>query len=271
MKRFILGIGALVLGTALFAQEEPDTTRMTIGGKQIIVISPKGADVEVIPDGDTIDASPTDEEWNEIKAHWGGLEFGPTILLNDDFKASFPNNPYWENDPASSFAWNLNFAEHKFPIYKNHVGVTVGLGINWTQIGLRQYRLTNTSDTLFGTYDSLVDYDKNKLTGIYLTAPLMFEFCTNSDGDDNGFYLAAGIIGGVRLASHTKFYVEEGNDELEGKSKGTFGLNSFRADATVRLGYRGVGLFANYGLIPLFDTDKTVAVHPLTFGMSFNF
>jgi hypothetical protein len=124
---------------------------------------------------------------------------------------------------------------------------------------------------LFGTYDSLVEYDKNKLTGIYVTAPLMFEFCTNNDGDDNGFYLAAGVIGGVRIGSNTKFLIEEENDELRGKSKGTYGLNAFRADATVRLGYRGVGLFANYGLIPLFDTDKTVAVHPLTFGMSFNF
>src|SRR6218665_73774 len=271
MKRLILGIGALLLGTASFAQEEPDTTRMTIGGKEIIIITPKGSDVAVVEGTDTIDASPTDEEWDEIKAHWAGLEFGPTILMNNNFQPNLPDHPYWENDPASSFAWNLNFAEHKFKLYRNYVGVTVGLGVNWTQIGMRQYRLTHTADTLFGTYDSIVSYDKNKLTGIYLTAPLMFEFCSNGDGDDNGFYLAAGVIGGVRLASHTNFYIEDESDELTGKSKGSFGLNAFRADATVRLGYRGVGLFANYGLIPLFDTDKTVAVHPITFGMSFNF
>ena len=270
MKRVILGIGLVFFGASSFAQEEPDTTTMTIGGKKIIIITPSDVDVDVT-DTDTIDASPTEEEWDEIEAHWAGLEFGPTILMNNSFGTDFPNHPYWENDPARSFAWNLNFAEHKFKLYRNYVGLTVGLGVNWTQIGLGQYRLQDTQDSIFGVYDSLVTYDKNKLTGIYLTAPLMFEFCTNGDGDDNGFYLAAGIVGGVRVGSNTKFYIEEEKDELQGKSRGEFGLNAFRADATVRLGYRGVGLFANYGLIPMFDTDKTTAVHPLTFGLSLNF
>lgn len=269
MKRLILATAALLLTTASFAQEEPDTTRMNIGGKQIIIISPNGSDVEVITD--TINAEPSKEDWDEIKAHWGGLEFGPTILMNESFQSSFPDHPYWENDPASSFAWNLNFAEHKFKLYRNYVGVTVGLGVNWTQIGLRQYRLTSTADSLYGTYDSIVTYDKNKLTGIYLTAPLMLELCSKADGDDRGFYLSMGVIGGVRIGSNTKYYVEGDKDEYSGKTKGSFGLNAFRADAAIKLGYGGIGLFANYGLIPLFNTDKTVAVHPITMGLTFNF
>lgn len=269
MKRLILGVGAVLLSTASFAQEDPDTTRMTIGGKEIIIISSPGSDVEVI--ADTIDAAPDDEDWEEIKAHWGGLEFGPTILLNDNMKSSFPDHPYWENDPARSFSWNLNFAEHKFKIYKNYVGVTTGLGINWTQIGLRQYRLQASDTAVIGVYDSVVTYDKNKLLGVYLTAPLMVEFCSNGDGDDKGFYLSAGVIGGVRIASSTRYYVAKDKDELNGKTRGAFGLNAFRADAALKLGYGDFGLFANYSLIPIFDTDKTVAVHPLTLGMTLNF
>jgi len=267
MKRLILGIGAVLLSTASFAQEDPDTTRMTFGNKEVIIISPKDAEVQI----DTIDASPDEEDWEEIKAHWGGLEFGPTILLNDNMKSSFPNQPYWENDPARSFSWNLNFAEHKFKIYKNYVGVTTGLGINWTQIGLRQYRLQASDTAVIGVYDSVVTYDKNKLLGVYLTAPLMVEFCSNGDGDDDGFYLSAGVIGGVRIASSTRYYVSKDKEEYNGKTRGAFGLNAFRADAAIKLGYGDFGLFANYALIPIFDTDKTVAVHPLTLGMTLNF
>lgn len=269
MKRLILGVGTILLATGLFAQEDPDTTRMTIGGKEIIIITPKGTEIDT--PNDTIDAAPDEKDWEEIKAHWGGLEFGPTILLNDNMKSSFIDNKYWENDPARSFSWNLNFAEHKFKIYKNYVGITTGLGINWTQIGLRQYNLTSTADTLYGVYDSVTTYDRNKLTAIYLTAPLMLEICSNGDGDDRGFYLDAGVIAGVRLAANTKFYVKQDNTELDGKTRGSFGLNAFRADAAVKLGYGDFGLFANYALIPIFDTDKTVAVHPLTLGLTLNF
>ncbi len=269
MKTLIVAISTIVLTGISFAQEDPDTTRMTIGGKEIIIVSPKGSDISVIED--TIDASPNEEEWNEIKAHWGGLEFGPTILLNDNMKSSFIDQPYWENDPARSFAWNLNFAEHKFKIYKNNVGITTGLGINWTQIGLRQYRLQETDSAVFGVYDSVVTYKTNKLTGIYLTAPLMLELCSNEDADDRGFYLSMGIIGGVRIGSNTKYKVEDDKSELNGKTRGAYGLSAFRADAAVKLGYGSFGLFANYGLIPLFDTDKTVAVHPVTMGLTWNF
>lgn len=143
--------------------------------------------------------------------------------------------------------------------------------MNWTQIGLRQYRLQQTADTIYGVYDSITTYSKNKLTGIYLTAPLMLELCSNGDGDDKGFYLSVGVIGGVRIASNTKYQIEDNKSDTNNKTKGAYALNAFRADAAVKMGYGHFGLFANYGMIPLFDTGKTVAVHPLTLGLTYNF
>jgi len=39
----------------------------------------------------------------------------------------------------------------------------------------------------------------------------------------------------------------------------------------MRLGYDDWGVYLNYNVMPLFDTDKTAAVYPLTFGVSMNF
>lgn len=268
MKTLITTIfGLLALG-AVNAQEDPDTTRMTIGGKELIIISRAPVEVNV---NDTIDAAPDEKERKSIEAHWAGIEFGPTILLNDAMKSSFPNDPQWENDPGKSFSWNWNILEHKFRIYRNHIGVTTGLGLNWTQIGLKQYVLNTNNDSLWTTIDTLETYDKNKLRAIYLTAPLMLELCTNGDSDDNGFYLAAGVIGGVRIGSSVKRVIEEDKRDQKEKLKGTYALNAFRLDAAVRMGYNHWGVFANYNLLPLFDTDKTAAVYPLTFGLSYNF
>jgi len=39
----------------------------------------------------------------------------------------------------------------------------------------------------------------------------------------------------------------------------------------VRMGYGQWGAFANYSLIPLFDTKKTAEAQALTFGLTLNF
>ena len=59
--------------------------------------------------------------------------------------------------------------------------------------------------------------------------------------------------------------------EFKDKTKGRFGLNPFKLDAAVRMGYSDWGVFANYNLLSMFEEEKTVGVHPLTFGLSFNF
>lgn len=245
------------------AQEEPDTTRIQLKEKLILIINND-------KNNDTIDAEPDKQTLKRVEAHWAGIEFGPTMLLNGAMKSSFPNDKHWENDPGKSFSWNLNFAEYKFKIYKNYIGITTGLGFNWTQIGLKNNLLYANSDSLWVVGDTVNDYKKNKLRAIYLTAPLMLEICSNGESD-KGFYLAAGVIGGVRIGSSTKQVIEEDKAKLRTKTKGVYGLNAFRLDAAVKLGYKDIGVFANYNLLPLFDTDKTVAVYPLTFGLTVNF
>lgn len=269
MKAIYISVFSLLFIGTISAQEKetPDTTRINLGEKEFIIVS--RGDIEII-EGDTIDAAPDEEEQAEIEAHWAGLEFGPTILLNDAMKSSFPGDEQWENDPGRSFSWNLNVLEHKFKIYKNYVGITTGLGINWTQIGLRQYQLNVDADSLWATTDTINDFKKNKLRAIYLTAPLMVEFCTQGDGDE-GFYLAAGVIGGVRIGSSVKRTIEEDKRDNKEKLKGSYALNAFRLDAAVKMGYNDWGVFANYNVLPLFDTDKTAAVYPLTFGLTYNF
>jgi len=68
-----------------------------------------------------------------------------------------------------------------------------------------------------------------------------------------------------------KAFKEIYSKEFQEKLKGTYGLNSFKLDGTVRLGYGSWGAFASYSLLPLFDTAKTTEVYPLTFGLSLNF
>ena len=241
-----------------FAQEESDTTRFNIKNKEIII-------VEV--DGDET----TEPKKKHSEAHWAGVDFGVSILMNPNFETSFPNDSHWQNDAAKSTVWNLNIAEYKFNVAKHYFGITTGLGFNFTSVALKNnYVLVDSPDSLYAYMDTVNNYTKNKLKAAYLTVPLLLEFNTNADSDKS-FYLATGVVGGLRLTSKTKRKGEINGNTFTDKDKGTYSLNPFKLDAAVRLGYRDFGIFANYSLLPLFDTGKTSEVYPLTFGLSLNF
>lgn len=272
MKRLTLLSVAFFASFGLFAQEDEDkkadTTRINLGDTEIIIVDKKGQDEEDM-EFDIEEEDPVEKE-PKRNAHWAGVDFGFNVLLNDQMGSKFPNNPYWQNDAARSQTWNLNILEHKFKIAQNYFGITTGLGFSFTSLAFRDnYILQVDADTMFAAMDT-IQYSKNKLKASYLTVPLLLEF--NSSNDPNrAFYLAAGVVGGVRLGSKVKRIGEVDGREFKEKVKGTYGLNSFKVDAALRMGYGDWGVFANYSLMPLFDTDKTVEVYPLTFGLSYNF
>lgn len=273
MKRLTILSLAVFASFGIFAQEEEekkaDTTRINLGDTEIIIVDKKGEEGDEDMEFDIDEEDPIEKE-PKRNAHWAGVDFGFGVLLNDQMGGKFPQNPYWQNDAARSQTWNLNLLEHKFKIAQNYFGVTTGLGFSFTSVAFRDnYLIQSTPDTLFAVMDSL-EYSKNKLKASYLTVPLLLEFNTSND-PNKSFYLAAGVVGGVRLGSKVKRIGEIDGREFKEKVKGTYGLSSFKVDAAVRLGYADWGVFANYSLMPLFDTDKTVEVYPLTFGLSYNF
>lgn len=271
MKTVILsGIALLSLLQVSAQENNPDTTRVNLGGTELLII--KKID-ENKDKGDTLTTKSEDDkpEKKSHDGHWAGVDMGVTMLMNNQFKSSFPTDLQWENDPAKSFYWNINLIDHRFNLYKEYIGITTGLGVNFTQIGLRNnYILRENADSLWVVPDTINVYAKNKLRMSYLQIPLLLEFNTNSD-EDKTFYFAAGIIGGIRIGSSLKRKNEVKGFESKEVLKGTYGINAFKLDGTVRMGYGQWGAFANYSLIPLFDTKKTAEAQALTFGLTLNF
>lgn len=263
MKTIFVAIVTSV-SIGLFAQKEvKDTTRINLGDTEVLVIY-----LDKHQDSDSTDVLSMKSDKEKVRAHWAGLDMGFTALLRPDFRTSFASHPYWENDPGRSMTWNLNLFEHKFG---RTVGFTTGMGFSFTQTAFKDnYVLVYTSDTLYAEIDSVNTYSKNKLRATYLTVPLLLDICSVKKGGD-GFYLAAGVVGGVRISSRIKRIGELDGKEFRQEEKGVYGLNAFRLDATIRTGYANWGAFASYNLMPLFETSKTIAVYPLTVGLTLNF
>jgi hypothetical protein len=243
---------------------------MKVGNKEIIIITHPNEDFNLDSEDDSDDESPKRKEKSD--AHWAGVDLGFTMLMNENFNTDFATTPYWKNDPAKSTVWNLNVLEHKFNFGTPFVGLTTGLGFSFTSVAFRDdYIINSSADSLFAVVDTVNTYSKNKLKASYLTIPLLLEFNTSTNSDKN-FYLAAGVVGGVRMTSKIKRNGElTDGKEFEEREKGTYSLNPFKLDAALRMGYGSFGVFANYSLLPLFESGKTVEVYPLTFGLSLNF
>lgn len=291
MNKWNTLLAALLFAVPVFAQEEvetetkgnepvvfeeegsgkADTTRMNVGNSEFIIITKSDQDSDDM-DLDFGDDGEEPKRKRKSEAHWAGVDFGVTMLMNENFEYNnFANNPYWNNDAARSQVWNLNLLEHKFNFGTPYVGLTTGLGFSFTSVALRNnYLVQSSADTTFAIADTINTYTKNKMKSTYLTVPLMLEFNTNANSGKS-FYLAAGVVGGVRLTSSLKRNGEFAGTEFKERIKADYNLNSFKLDAAARLGYGNWGVFANYSLLPLFDNGATVPVYPLTFGLSLNF
>ena len=270
MKRLIYSLATSLVLSQFNAQEatenkdipkNKDTTKYKFGKLNVFVFE----------DLNSEDTRLTDEDFKNNKGHWAGLDFGVNVLLNNQLKTNFEKTPYWENNPSTSFNINLNLFEKKFTIYKNYIGITTGLGFNFAQYGFKNnYVLASNKDSVFATIDTVYNYSKNKLKASYLQIPLLLEFNSHATSHKS-FYLSAGVVGGLRLSSKVKREGEWEGKNFEQKMKGVYSLNSFKLDATVRVGYHNFGAFATYALVPLFEQGKTVDVHPVSIGLTFGF
>lgn len=268
MKKVYVILILTLISSIGFSQEEDkksDTTRMVIKNKEITIVDLGDDERYVIKDGDTIVKKKRSE------AHWAGVDFGFTMLMNSNFENKFDNYPYWENDAARSQVWNINFAEYKFNFGTPYVGLTTGLGLSFASVAFKDnYVLQTTPDTLMATIDTVYTYTKNKLKASYLTVPLLLEFNTNVKAHKS-FYFAAGVVGGVRLTSKVKRKGEFDGKDFVQKEKARYSLNSFKLDGMVRMGYSDFGVFASYSLLPLFEDGKTTKIYPFNFGLTVNF
>lgn len=206
-----------------------------------------------------------------FRDNWTGVELGINGLLSPDNSITLPAEAeQFDLQYNKSIALNLNFWQQNLVLVRGHLALITGVGIGWNN-----YRFTTNDLLVKGPQEiehepGLYDYKKNKLTMTLLHVPLLLEFQTSSRKTSEKFHLAAGINLGLRLSSHTKQMVFIDGDREKFKEHNDFYLNPFRYDATVRIGWGYVNLFATYSLNPLFKEGKGPEIYPFSAGIRIN-
>lgn len=248
--------------------QEADTTKIKLGDSNMtIAIEKNGKDQGYYNRYRRKDKILGDHKY----AHWSGLDIGVGMLLNSSGGTSFTGADYLENDPSASWTFNVNLFEHYFPIAKHHFGFVSGIGFNAAHYGFKRNYMIDFNyldNEMTAELDTVWNYTRNRLLVGYLQLPVLFQVNTSDDYRKN-IHIAFGVLAGVRIGSDVKRKSKQNGEVYKYVERGSFFLNPFKLDATLRLGYRNWGIFGSYNLVPLFETSVTQRANAVSFGLSF--
>jgi len=241
---------------------DQDTAIVRMGKKDVKVIDREGGTEIIWGKGKHRKDDP-----NKFNGHWEGIELGFNAFDKPDYSMYNPaDKDFMSLNQGKSMELDLNFYELNISLAKSYVGLVSGMGISFNSYRFDNpytlQKLQNLTVPLALDEDNL---SKTKLAITYLNVPLLLEFQIPVNQHEGRLFVNAGIIGGVKIGSHTK--VKYGNNKE--KDRSGFNLNSFNYAATARVGYKDVSIFAKYSLSPLFQTDKGPELTPFTVGISF--
>lgn len=227
---------------------------------------------------------------NRFNGHWGGIDLGINGYLTPEGNMDYPERyEFLDLRLGKSIRFDINLFEQNVSLSKNNKwGFITGLGFEFRNYRFdRKVSLSSTEDEIKGYYIDGVGVQKSKLSATYMNIPLIFEFQTNAYGENDSFHIGAGIIMGLRLRSHTKIKFSEKNIEynlidpvtdeihdtrtvtdIKAKNHDSFHLNPIKMDATVRIGWGWVNLYATYSFSALFKSGEGPELYPFSAGIT---
>jgi len=264
---------------------EEDTSRVKIGDIVTVedtddetVIRIGKRSVRILTDGDNAEIRMEDEEDDDefstparrwFEGHLGGIELG----FNGYSTAQWGRNPEMADDWLDlNTAKSTNFNIISPPVslgLSRHIGIVSALGVSFNN-----YRFDNNNSVISGDGGILepyypadgINYEKSKLATVYGVLPVILEaqIPVSYRGTLN---IGAGIIGAVKLGSHTKVvYYSDGKQK--DKNHDDFSLNVLRYGVTARAGYEMVQVYGTCYLSQMFEKGKGPELYPFEVGIA---
>lgn len=289
MKKLAVILFSIILSTGLYSQadtttvkigkteivkviEGNDTVIINIGNKELKIIDSKdGTSIDFI----TLDDFDQDEGKNKksrrsFNGHWKGLELGMNNYLTSDYSLTLPAEAqFMELNTGKSWCVNLNMLQYDIGFGTDKVGLVTGLGLEFNN-----YRFDRDNSIIKDPvtrkivsleYDAGTYIEKSKLSTSYLTVPLLLEFQIPVSGYKR-IHISGGVIGGLKIGSHTKVIYKEDGSKQKDKISDDFNLSPLRYGLTARIGYRALKIFATYNITPMFETGQGPVLYPVSIG-----
>lgn len=260
-------------------EEVQDTLLIRFGNKRMIIVEREGKTTIEFPEDNFKDHPQKESKKTanikrraRFRGHWAGFQWGFNGLVDADHSLNMiDDNKFLELRQSRSWNLNINPLQYSFGLGKDYVGLVTGLGLEFNNYIFRnpfslmvENGITVPDDSY--ALDPNKNVKKSRLSTTHLTAPLLLEFQIPTHNRHRIFF-SAGVIGGVRIGSHTKV-VYDGARKGKDKARDDFNLSTFRYGVSAQVGYRAIKLFATYYPTALFEKDKGPEVYPFSIGLT---
>lgn len=218
------------------------------------------------------------KRWRWASGHWMGVSIFYSGLVQNLGHLSMPQGAEILKLSPKSIGVDLNFIDAVI-VSKGCFGLVTGLGLEINNfrfdnnVGLTTDEngvvIPNLSYTEQGIY-----LTKSKLNTVYLNMPLLFEFQFGRPSyrrTNNNIFINFGVIGGLRIHSHTK--VKSNDDRMNGtfKEHGGLNLRNFHYGFIVNVGYGNFALSAKYYPHSIFTNGGGPNLQQVNIGLSILF
>lgn len=260
--------------TAAVGKSKVDTMRIRLGRKSITIIDDDNNTTVVLPERHTKKWDDWDVEYRRkerFKGHYSGFEMGVNGFVDKTHSMNLPQELAWlDLKQARSWNININFMQQSIGFGTDKAGLVTGMGLEFNNfhfsnpIGLKVENGITTADSTYIKGNMKVE--KTKLSTTHLAIPLLLELQIPAGERGHRIYLSGGVIGGLRIGTHTKVLYQNNGDKKD-KVRDDFNIATFRYGFTARLGYRAIRLYANYYPVQFFEKGKGPELYPFSVGL----
>lgn len=280
------GIAITETGDSAAINDGYDTLRLELKRKIVTILTE--------PRQDTISTEEqVGEKLKELRrerrntfTYWSGLDLGLNNWVNADGSFELDSaESFMELETGGSRFVAINFMEQKIEFGSHHAGLLTGLGLEWCNYLLaNNVALGYDNDSTYAVEVNEPHYKKNKLRQTGLRMPLMLEFNTKraplpareevlagtgvSYDRKHNVHVAMGVIGSWYFDTMYKQKYSQDGETVKQRSGGSYNLLPYRLAASVRIGYGGLNLFAEYALTPLFEAGTAPELTPVNVGLT---
>jgi hypothetical protein len=263
-----------------------DTSRVKIGDKVTIeetedetVIRIGKKAIKIYEDEDDFEVNIFDEEFEEIDdpaerrkrfdGHLGGVEIGYNNFTSGKWLMNeTPLEGWLDLNTAKSTSFNIVSPPVSLG-FTRHFGLVTALGVNFNN-----YRFDG-NNTIIVDGEGVVTpsypadpirFDKSKLATVYGILPVMLELQIPVSYGST-INLGAGVIGAVKLGSHTKVVYHDDGKQKD-KNRDDFNLNVLKYGVTARAGYEMIQVYGTCWLSPMFEQGRGPELYPFEVGLA---
>ena len=212
-----------------------------------------------------------------FKGHLSSVGLGINSYVNQNFEEVLPTDyEFLDVNRERSCEVVIYPFQQSTRLLGSRLGLVSAIGLQFNNY---RFNLYNSDDlnsneiakTWFQPIPDNVDLDKAKMTIFSLNVPVMLEIQLPDGKGKQGIYLAGGIIGSMKLNTHTKVKYRHNDEYFKPKLNKDIGMNLFRYSFMARAGYNWIGIYATYSPVSMFKKDKGPDLFPYSVGVSINF